>query len=184
MTLIEMFLFSINLSREKKRQRGNFSYRRKEYATALQCYQNALKFLDANTYPLSENEEAEATRLVDGYIQVQNNLAQVHLLNNQYEQCLTAVDRVLQFDRNNIKALFRQAKALVELGNYEHAIGPLKILLQNSNPGVEKDKVKEMLNLCERKLAKYDKDEKEIYRRMFQSKNPSTIQTNSKVRFE
>ena len=140
-----------------------------------------MKFLDANENPLSENQEAEATRLVDGYIQVQNNLAQVHLLNNQYEQCLTAVDRVLQFDRNNIKALFRQAKALVELGNYEHAVGPLKVLLQNSDPGVERAKVKEMLNLCETKLAKYQKDEKEIYRRMFQSKNSSPIQTNSKV---
>lgn len=179
-----MFFF-IDLFRERKRQRGNFAYRRKEYATALQCYQNALKYLDANEYPLSESEEAEATRLVDGFIQVQNNLAQVYLLNKQYEQCLTAVDRVLQFDRNNIKALFRQGKALIELGNYEHAIVPLKALLQISSPSVEKDKVKEMLNLCEAKLAKYHKNEKEIYQRMFQSKtsssNPITSKVSSKV---
>jgi hypothetical protein len=30
--------------------------------------------------------------------------------------------------------------------------------------------VKEMLNLCETKLATYQKNEKEIYKRMFQSK--------------
>ena len=158
-------------SRERKRQRGNFSYRRKDYASALQSYQNARKFLDANEHPLSEEEESQANRLVDGYIQVQNNLAQVHLLNNQFEQCLVAVDNVLKFDRTNIKGLYRQAKALIELGNYDHAIGPLKLLLQNSSPDVERTKVKEMLNFCETKLAKYQKNEKEIYQRMFQSKS-------------
>jgi hypothetical protein len=71
---------------------------------------------------------------------------------------------------NNIKALFRQAKALIDLGNYDHAIQPLKLLLENSNPDIEKDKVREMLHFCQTKLAKYEKNEKEIYKRMFQSK--------------
>jgi len=31
-----------------------------------------------------------------------------------------------------------------------------------------------MLNFCETKLAKYQKNEKEIYKRMFQSKPPTT----------
>jgi len=149
---------------DKKRQRGNFCYRRKEYSTALHCYQNALKFLDTTEYPI------ESSILIDRYIQVQNNLAQVYLLNNQYDQCLDAVDSVLKYDTNNIKALFRQAKALIELGNYDHAVKPLKLLLQNPNKNIEKEKIKEMLNFCETKLAKYQKNEKEIYKRMFQSK--------------
>ena len=158
--------------RDKKRERGNFSYRRKEYSTALQCYQFALKFLDITEHPLSEDEdEAQSSIIINRYIQVQNNLAQVYLLNNQYEQCLNAVDQVLKYDMNNIKALFRQAKARIDLGNYDHAIQSLKLLLQNSNPAVERDKVNEMLNFCETKLATYHKNEKEIYKRMFQSKS-------------
>jgi hypothetical protein len=82
---------------------------------------------------------------------------------------------------NNIKALFRQAKALIDLGNYDHAIQPLKFLLQNSNNDIEKDKVKEMLNLCETKLAKYQQNEKEIYKRMFQSKPSTTTNENPQI---
>jgi FK506-binding protein 8 len=177
--LISKIIFS-----DKKRQRGNFSYRRKEYSSALHCYRNALKFLDTNQYPLLPEEEGENNQssiLNDRYIQVQNNLAQVYLLNNQYEQCLGAVNDVLKYDSKNIKALFRQAKALFELGNYDQAIQPLKLLLQNPSKDVEKDKVSEMLNICETKLAKYQKNEKEIYKRMFQpSPTPPTTIVNEK----
>ncbi len=162
---------------DKKRQRGNFLYRRKEYSSALQCYQNALKFLDTTEYPLLDEEDNQSSILIDRYIQVQNNLAQVYLLNNKYEECLNAVNNVLKYDSNNIKALFRQSKALIELGNYDHAIQPLKLLLQNPNKDIEKDKVRDMLNLCETKLAKYQKNEKEIYKRMFQSKPTTTTTT-------
>lgn len=167
------FALSSSLSQsfsERKRQRGNFSYRRKEYNSALQSYQTALKFLDTTENPLGEEEESQSTVFLDPYIQVQNNLAQVYLLNSQYEQCLNAVENVLKYDTNNIKALFRQAKALIDLGNYDHAIRPLKLLIQSPDKGVEKEKVKEMLNFCEAKLAKYQENEKQIYRRMFQSK--------------
>jgi len=165
-------IFFFCFSSDKKRQRGNFFYRRKEYSSALQCYQYALKFLDTNENPLSTEENNQSTTiLIDRYIQVENNLAQVYLLNNKYEECLNAVNNVLKYDSNNIKALFRQGKALIELGNYDHAIQPLKFLLQNQkNENIEREKIKEMLNLCETKLAKYQKNEKEIYRRMFQSK--------------
>lgn len=160
---------------DKKRQRGNILYRRKEYTSALQCYQHALKFVDINENPLVENEENnQSSVLIDRYIQIQNNLAQVYLLNNKYEECLNSVDNVLKYDSNNIKAMFRQAKALIELGNYDHALQRLKLLSQNPNKDVEKDKIREMINFCETKLAKYHKNEKEIYRRMFQSKSTTT----------
>jgi len=165
---------------DKKRQRGNFCYRRKDYSTALHCYQNALKFLDTTEYPLVE-ENNQSSILIDRYIQVQNNLAQVYLLNNQYEQCLNAVDSVLKYDINNIKALFRQAKALIELGHYDRAIQPLKLLLKISLTDGAKEKVKEMLNFCETKLAKYQKNEKEIYKRMFQSKTTINEQPQTQI---
>ncbi|UJR07620.1 hypothetical protein I4U23_011909 [Adineta vaga] len=166
---------------DKKRQRGNFCYRRKDYSSALHCYRNALKYLDVNKNPLMEEEENQSSNLTERYIQVQNNLAQVYLFNNQYEQCLEAVDAVLKHDSQNIKALFRQGKALVELGNYDQALRPLKLLLQSSSKDVEKDKVTEMLNICETKLAKYKKNEKEIYQKMFQSKTATTTVEEKKL---
>ncbi|CAF3924366.1 unnamed protein product [Rotaria sordida] len=159
---------------DKKRQRGNFLYRRKDSSTALQCYRSSLKFVDTDEYPLLEEDE-RLSLFIDRYIQVQNNLAQVHLLNNQYEQCLDAVNQVLKYDSKNIKALFRQAKALFELGNYDQTIPSLKLLLQSQNKDVEKDKVNEMLNICEIKVAKYKKNEKEIYKRMFSSSTSTKV---------
>ncbi|CAF1139388.1 unnamed protein product [Adineta ricciae] len=164
---------------DKKRQRGNFCYRWKDYASALQSYRNALKFLDVEQNPLLEEEENQSSTIIERYVQVQNNLAQVYLLNNQYEQCLEAVNAVLKHDSKNVKALFRQGKALFELGNYDEAVPPLKSLLQNPGKDVEKDKVIEMLKICETKLAKYKKNEKEIYTKMFQSKTPSSTTTAS-----
>ena len=131
--------------------------------------------MNTDEYPLPE-EDDQSSILLDRYIQVQNNLAQVYLLTNQYDQCLNSVNDVLKSDSKNIKALFRQAKALVELGNYDEAIQPLKLLLNNPSQDVEKEKVNEMLNICQTKLAKYQKNEKEIYRRMFQPTTTTIIE--------
>ncbi|CAM4818154.1 unnamed protein product [Rotaria magnacalcarata] len=158
---------------DKKRQRGNFSYRRKEYSIALQSYRSALKFLNTDQYPLLE-QDTESSIFAEQYIQVQNNLAQVHLLNNQFDQCLDAVNEVLKHDPKNIKASFRQAKALFELGNYDQTIPILKLLLQSQNNDVERDKINDMLNICKTKLEKYKKNEKEICRRMFSSPSSTT----------
>lgn len=102
------------------------------------------------------------------------------MLNNKYEECLNAIDNVLKYDPKNIKALFRQAKALIELGNYDHALQILKILIEKSSQDLDKDKVKEMIHFCQTKLTKYHQNEKEIYKRMFQSKTT----TNEKVQIQ
>jgi len=89
----------------------------------------------------------------------------------------------LNMIQKNVKALFRQGKALYELGKYDQAIQPLKVftLIQkgNSNVGIDNDKANEIITICENKLANYQKNEKEIYRRMFQSPPPTTTTTNS-----
>ncbi len=165
---------------EKKRQMGNFYYRRQDYQTSLQCYRGALRFLDTDDNPLRVSfDENQRSILNEQYIQVQNNVAQVNLLLNKYEACLIAVENVLKYDQKNLKALFRQGKALFQLGKYDQAIQPLKLFIQIqkglSNTGSDYEKANEMISISENKLANYHKDEKEIYRRMFQS----TTTTNS-----
>jgi tetratricopeptide (TPR) repeat protein len=165
---------------DKKRQMGNFYYRRQDYKTSLQCYRGALRFLDIEnnplTYSFNQNEKKD---FIDKFIQVENNLAQVYLLLNKYDDCLNAVDNVLKYDSRNIKALFRKGKALFELGKYDQAIQSLKLFIQiqkgNSQTSIDNDKANEMISICENKLANYQKNEKEIYRRMFQ---PTTTNLN------
>ena len=159
---------------EKKRQRGNFCFRRRDYSPALQCYRHAIPYLDIVEHPLLEEEaEKDPQSLLDGYIQVKNNLGQVYLLTNQYDLCLETIGDVLRSQPKNVKALFRQAKALFQLGRYEETLQPLKVLWKIDTDEVEKDKVKDMLQVCQTKLDKYHKNEKEIYRRMFQPTSAS-----------
>ncbi|CAF1349964.1 unnamed protein product [Adineta steineri] len=167
----------------KKREMGNFNYRRQDYQAALLCYHGALRFVDARTNPLSvPHEDHDLSVLSEKYIQVQNNVAQVNLLLNKYEDCLHAVENVLRLDPSNVKALFRKGKAFFELGEYKEAKQPLKLFLQahQRNPlgGDDYIKVNEMLKTCENKLANYEKNEKEIYRRMFQPQPTTTTTTN------
>ena len=167
---------------DKKRQRGNYFYRRQEYSNAIQAYCGALRFLDTDINPrLNTSNDADEKILLEQYIQVENNLAQVNLHLNRYESCLSAVGNVLRHDPTNVKALFRQGKALFEMGEYDQAIQPLKFLLelQRENPSVKCDRsqVNELIQTCQSKLANYEKKEKEIYRRMFQ---PAGNNTNNK----
>ncbi|CAF4458286.1 unnamed protein product, partial [Rotaria magnacalcarata] len=71
-------------------------------------------------------DENQRLILKDRYIQVENNVAQVNLLLKNYNACLNAVENVLKYDPNNVKALFRQGKAFFQLGLYDKAIPPLK----------------------------------------------------------
>jgi tetratricopeptide (TPR) repeat protein len=165
---------------DKKRQMGNFYYRRQDYKTSLQCYRGALRFLDIENNPLTYSfDQNQKKDFIDKFIQVENNLAQVYLLLNKYDDCLNAVDNVLKYDSRNIKALFRKGKALFELGKYDQAIQSLKLFIQiqkgYSQTSIDNDKANEMISICENKLANYQKNEKEIYRRMFQ---PTTTNLN------
>ena len=118
------------------------------------------------------------------YIQVENNRAQTFLSNEQYDQCLTSVENVLKHQPNNVKALFRQGKAFFQLGNYDQALKPLTILLKIDSDDVEKDKVNDMLKICQKKLAKYHQNQKEICQRMFQSKTSPNSSTKSRIQHE
>lgn len=167
---------------EKKKQMGNFYYRRQDYPNALQSYQGAQRFLDIDLNPLSISfDQSDKSILTDQLNQVLNNLAQVYLLMNNNQSCLDAVNRVLQTDSKNIKALFRQGKALFQLGLYEQAIQSLKNYTKINTGTTNHQEAFEMISICEQKLANYKKDQKEMYQRMFQTQKQTT--TTNQVRF-
>ncbi|CAF3409761.1 unnamed protein product [Rotaria socialis] len=139
---------------------GNFHYRRQHNSTSLQRYNGALRFLNTDLNPiLISFDENQRLILNDRYIQVENNVAQVNLLLKNYD-----------------------VKSFFQLGLYDKAIPPLKILMQiqkgNSNATVDKEKVTEMIQICETKLAHYEKSEKEIYQRMFRPKTTTSLPSN------
>ena len=126
-----------------------------------------------------DSNDEERKRVVDQFIQVQNNVAQVNLTLKRYDLCLNAVENVLRVDPTNIKALFRQGKSLFELGQYDRCQTPLKTILQLDPNHSDRDQINKMIAFAEQKLANYKQNEKDIYRRMFQGSTSPTTTTTS-----
>ena len=166
--------------RDQKRQRGNFFFRREEYSNALLCYRGAHRFLDIELNPLTSSSSAEErSTLIDRYIQVENNVAQVNLHLTHFEACLTATENVLRYDPNNDKARLRQGKALFQLGRYDLALQALT-KVQRVNPS-DQETIQQMISTCRTKIQSYQKNEKEIYRRMFQPPPPPATLPTTRI---
>ena len=163
--------FSVCVLRDKKRERGNFFYRREDFSNAVQCYRGALRFLDLELNPLLSSASVEdRSILIERYIQVENNVAQVNLQLNRFDSCLTAVENVLRYDPTNGKALFRQGKALFQLGRYDLALQSLTKLPSRLTSSSDQESLQQMIQTSRAKIESYQKNEKEIYKRMFQPK--------------
>ncbi|XP_011636531.1 peptidyl-prolyl cis-trans isomerase FKBP8 [Pogonomyrmex barbatus] len=110
---------SINQRREisnKKRERGNWWFIRKDAICAVQCYRRALEYLTPNT-ATSWNEkvevettDAELQALLDDRIKVYNNLAAALMEKGSFYEALDHLEQVLKYQPTNVKALYRKAK--------------------------------------------------------------------------
>ena len=166
---------------EKKRQRGNFHYHRQDYSPALQSYLGARRFLDTDFAPIESSADSQQTNLLNElFLQVENNLAQVYLNFNKYQQCLNATENILKRDPTNVKGLFRRAKALIELDKYHQALHTLKSLRQIQKQtttfaaAADIEHVQRMIEFCQNKFNSDEKNERETYRRMFQRQTTTT----------
>jgi len=102
----------------KKRERGNWWFIRKDLSFAIQCYRRALHYLDTislnDATKLNENEETvpvtetELQDLLNDCIKVYNNLAAALIETEAYQSALENVDIVLKHQPKNTKALYRK----------------------------------------------------------------------------
>lgn len=103
----------------KKRERGNWWFIRKDLSFAIQCYRRALEYLDTtvlnDTTKWNENGETESVtetelqaQLMNDCIKVYNNLAAALIETEAYQSALENVDIVLKHQPKNTKALYRK----------------------------------------------------------------------------
>lgn len=113
-----------------KKERGNWWYSRQEHTLAIQCYRRALEYLDDTESPgvTEENKshEQEIYDLLEDRIKVYNNLAAAQMKILAYEAALSSIEKVLQCQPKNVKALFRKGKIFSAKGETEIAIPILK----------------------------------------------------------
>ncbi|CAH8486561.1 unnamed protein product [Schistosoma curassoni] len=125
----------------QKKDRGNYYYRREEFAFAIDSYNKALKILQLPPVrPTQSSEErfpetdCPAELINDAKLKLENNLAAAQLKVEAYDAAIMSCDVVLQSDPQNIKALFRKGKALLEMNEVDDAIPILQKVLTIS-PG-------------------------------------------------
>uniref|UniRef100_A0A1B6F5A3 peptidylprolyl isomerase n=1 Tax=Cuerna arida TaxID=1464854 RepID=A0A1B6F5A3_9HEMI len=151
----------------RKKERGNYWYSRKEHTLAIQCYWRALEYLNDHEVLSSEETEIdEVHSLLEDQIIVYNNLAAAQMKNRAFDSALQAVDNVLSRQPNNVKALFRKGKVLAAKGETEEGILLLKktLILDPDNTQAK--------NELTQLLARQKKDmeqQRKLYKKMLGS---------------
>jgi tetratricopeptide (TPR) repeat protein len=101
----------------KRKEEGNVFYSQKNFRCANKKYKKALKFLEYDSdFKEDEKQKAQQIKLV-----CYNNLAASKLKCQKWQKALEYATEAVKIDPNNVKALFRQGKALMELGEWEEA---------------------------------------------------------------
>ncbi|EEB12710.1 fk506 binding protein, putative [Pediculus humanus corporis] len=168
-----------------KKERGNWWYSRQDATKATQCYRKALNMLD-ETIPFCEEDEStinytddQVKEIIEQKLVIYNNLAAAQLMLEAYESALMSVNRVLQCDSKNVKALFRKGKILAAKGEINKAVEVLRqaYLLEPENSAIKME-----LSRCVKLQQTEKQHEKKLYRKMFgQEKNDGKFDKNSKL---
>lgn len=170
-----------------KKERGNWWYSRQDATKATQCYRKALNILD-ETIPFCEEDEStinytddQVKEIIEQKLVIYNNLAAAQLMLEAYESALMSVNRVLQCDSKNVKALFRKGKILAAKGEINKAVEVLRqaYLLEPENSAIKME-----LSRCVKLQQTEKQHEKKLYRKMFgQEKKDGKFDKNSKVSY-
>ncbi|XP_033634684.1 peptidyl-prolyl cis-trans isomerase FKBP8-like isoform X2 [Asterias rubens] len=158
---------------DKKRERGNELYSRKDYSGAINSYTMALKLLEG---AMASEEEASRKAVSELKIKCFNNLAAAQLKIDAYDPALKSCTSVLDLDSENVKALFRKGKVLACLGEYEDAVKTMKEALakEPSNKVIHQE-----LSRLTSSESKQRQSERQLYQRMV-GDMASVTQVNSK----
>uniref|UniRef100_A0A1B6CIU3 peptidylprolyl isomerase n=1 Tax=Clastoptera arizonana TaxID=38151 RepID=A0A1B6CIU3_9HEMI len=165
----------------RKRERGNWWYSRKEYTLAIQCYRRALDYLDdIENSAASEDiqlDDKEVHDLLDDRLKVYNNLAASQMKIKAYDTALQSVSKVLRCQPTNVKALFRKSKILSAKGDNEEAIDILKSLLDlETDTNTVQAELNRLIMLKRKDTAK----ERDLYKKMFQINNTTESKKETK----
>jgi tetratricopeptide (TPR) repeat protein len=111
---------------------------------------------------VSENE-TQKHQLKELQVALWSNISLGHLRKQEWKYVRIATEKVLELDPNNVKALFRQAKALNAEGEHQKA----KELLLKASQIASSTEIQNELQLTNQLLDKQHNKEKKIYSNIF-----------------
>lgn len=149
------------------REDGNRLYIECNYDSAVSAYNKGLSVIES--LMLKERpKDSDWNRLNDMKAPFLLNLAQVKLMQGEYYECIKYTDEVLRRDPENIKALFRRAKAHASVWNLNDARKDFKKCIEYDK-NMAKTVSKCIHELAERESLK-NREDRERFGRMFPKK--------------
>ena len=148
------------------KQHGNLAFKSNDLTSALRHYYNGVlnfrsvdprgtraddlsgMLLKPKGQEMTDEQKDEQDLLK---VQIYSNMAQIFQKQKKWEKCEYATKNLLKVDEKNVKGLFRQASAQIELDNYEDAERNLKLILE-IDPSAQKD-VDRLMNTLVKKRS-------------------------------
>ncbi|XP_022106769.1 peptidyl-prolyl cis-trans isomerase FKBP8-like [Acanthaster planci] len=158
--LEEMTVEEVCSTGDKKRERGNELFSRKDYSGAINSYSKALKLLEKAKV---SDDNGSKQAVMELRVKCYNNLAAAQLKIDAYEAALKSCNNALEAEPENVKALFRKGKVLASQGDYEQAVKTMKEALSRepSNKVIHHE-----LSRLTNRETKERHSEKQLYQRM------------------
>jgi len=144
----------------KSKEAGNEFFKKGDLGKALTNWYTALNYVNG-LYGLSKPQEQLANELK---LSIYNNMATAHIKQGKHERAIEELNKVLELDSNNVKALFRRGKAYLAINDLDRARTDLE-KAENLVPE-DKDVKVELANLNKKEKAQESKL-KNMYSKMF-----------------
>ncbi|KAL7636064.1 UNVERIFIED_CONTAM: hypothetical protein RMT77_013883 [Armadillidium vulgare] len=96
----------------RKRERGNWWFKREDNHQAISCYKSAVDFLDDTSDTHGEVLPPELREILNERLKALNNMAAAQIKVEAYDVALKSLDSILKCQPDNIKALYRKGKVL------------------------------------------------------------------------
>lgn len=147
----------------KYKGQGVELFKAKVYIDAFHKFSKACKIL-ITLEPINEENKPIFKNICQLKYTLYNNMAECHLIRQNYRHTITLCDKVLSKEENNVKALYRRGVAYGNLKDYEKAVNDLKTVI-NSAPKDKKAQEKFIVFNEQWKIS--IQEYKSIVRKMF-----------------
>ncbi|XP_063831174.1 uncharacterized protein LOC135080466 [Ostrinia nubilalis] len=147
------------------KERGVELVKEKRIVDAFRRFSKALKMLIAiEPFDPQVIDEEKVKELIDLKVKLYSNLAHCQLHYNQHEAAEILCTNALQFDPDNVKALYRRSLAFAGVKKYEEAWEDIqKALKLDPNDKAVKQKAKDIKDIMDNIKRKYDETIKKMF---------------------
>lgn len=144
-----------------RKQRGNELFKAKRFSTAKKCYERAVAFFESPTSDLSADVKPKVNELL---VSCHLNLAVCLNKLGNISEVMTHCKKALDIQPSNVKALYHQGCAYMNLDDFYNANSSLKYALELSPGNVD---VRRKLKELKAKRVKQDAIDKKLYSNLF-----------------